>query len=482
VDEAHTLWLDCAQALRGVVSETVWQTTFNLVEPLAFDGRTLVLGVPYASVKERIEGRFRSLVDDALSESDSPHVLVAVRVAGGRGSGSAFSNGTRWGDGGSDDDAATVPADPGDPQEPLVTNGRWNRPDGGAPTSPSVDGVSARYSFESFVTGASNRFAHAAALSVAETPGRSYNPLFIYGDAGLGKTHLLQAIAVYVQENYPGRQVRYVSTETFLNEFVDAIRTNTTMDFKRRYRGADVLLVDDIQFIEGKEGLQEEFFHTFNFLHEASRQIVISSDRPPDAISTLEDRLRSRFKMGLITDIQPPDLETRLAILRKKAEQMPGLVPDDDVMAFIASNITNNIRELEGALIRVAAFASLNRVPLTMDLAEQVLADTLRDNRPRVITPQLILDCTSARFGFSLDDLCGKSRRRPLVAARQVSMYVMREMTDLSYPGIAKEFGGRDHTTVIHAVEKIGSLMKERRQTYDQVTDLIAFIKSGGPK
>jgi chromosomal replication initiator protein len=233
--------------------------------------------------------------------------------------------------------------------------------------------------------------------------------------------------------------------------------------------------------MEGKEGLQEEFFHTFNFLHEASRQIVLSSDRPPDAISTLEDRLRSRFKMGLITDIQPPDLETRLAILRKKAEQMAGQIPND-VMAFIASNITNNIRELEGALIRVAAFASLNREALTMTLAEQVLADTLLDNRPRVITPQLILDSTCSRYGFSIEDLCGKSRRRPLVGARQVAMYVMREMTDLSYPNIAKEFGGRDHTTVIHAVEKIGSLMKERRQIYDQVTDLIAFIKGGGPK
>jgi chromosomal replication initiator protein len=228
--------------------------------------------------------------------------------------------------------------------------------------------------------------------------------------------------------------------------------------------------------MEGKEGLQEEFFHTFNYLHEASRQIVLSSDRPPDAISTLEDRLRSRFKMGLITDIQPPDLETRLAILRKKAEQMTGTI-SDDVMDFIASNITNNIRELEGALIRVAAFASLNDVDLTMALAERVLADSLRHNRPRIITPQLILDATCAQYGFDVEDLCGKSRRRPLVAARQVAMYVMRELTDLSYPSIAREFGGRDHTTVIHAVEKIGALMKERRQIYDQVTDLIASIK-----
>jgi chromosomal replication initiator protein len=240
-------------------------------------------------------------------------------------------------------------------------------------------------------------------------------------------------------------------------------------------------LVDDIQFMEGKEGLQEEFFHTFNYLHQLSHQIVLSSDRPPDAISTLEDRLRSRFKMGLITDIQPPELETRLAILRKKAEQMAGQIPPE-VMEFIASNITNNIRELEGALIRVAAFASLNGESLTMELAEQVLADTLRSNRPRVITPQLILEATCSRYGFTIEDLCGRSRRRPLVAARQVAMYVMREMTDLSYPNIAKEFGGRDHTTVIHAVEKITSLMKERRQIYDQVTELIAAIRGGGAR
>ena len=253
----------------------------------------------------------------------------------------------------------------------------------------------------------------------------------------------------------------------------------STQDFKRRYREMDVLLVDDIQFMEGKEGLQEEFFHTFNYLYEANRQIVLSSDRPPDAISTLEDRLRSRFKMGLITDIQPPDLETRLAILRKKAEQASAPI-NAEVLEFIASNITNNIRELEGALIRVAAYGSLNREPLTADLARRVLADSLRDKGPRVITPELILEVTCTRFGFSLEDIRGKSRRRPLVAARQVAMYVMRELTDLSYPAIAREFGGRDHTTVIYAVDKIGAQMQERRQTYDQVTDVINVVKSGG--
>jgi chromosomal replication initiator protein len=518
---------------------------FNMVEPLDFDGRTLVLGAPNSFVKDRIEGRYRFLLDEALANVGPPDLTIAVWLTGRPDDDgpASESNGTtakayppetsppgayspetypretyppenfppenfppetfprdvagaRSTDATGRFDRLDDIAGPGRRGAERNAAGHVERADPGAtngsgrfagwPTSEPVvasglEGVNQRYTFDAFVTGASNRFAHAAALSVAETPGRSYNPLFIYGDAGLGKTHLLQAIAHYVHVNYPGHKVRYVSTETFMNEFVDAIRTNATMDFKRRYREIDVLLVDDIQFMEGKEGLQEEFFHTFNYLYQLSHQIVLSSDRPPDAISTLEDRLRSRFKMGLITDIQPPELETRLAILRKKAEQMTGTIPDE-VMGFIASNITNNIRELEGALIRVAAFASLNGESLTMALAEQVLADTLRDNRPRIITPQVILEATCTRYGFTIEDLCGKSRRRPLVAARQVAMYVMREMTDLSYPNIAKEFGGRDHTTVIHAVEKIATLMKERRQIYDQVTELIGVIKSGGPR
>ena len=326
--------------------------------------------------------------------------------------------------------------------------------------------------------GDSNRFAHAASLSVAETPARSYNPLFIQGDSGLGKTHLLHAIGNYVRENFPSRHVRYVSTETFLNEFVDAIRTNTTTAFKRRYRECDVLLVDDIQFIEGKERFQEEFFHTFNSLHGASKQIVITSDRPPRSIATLEDRLRSRFMSGLVADIQPPELETRLAILRKKAEGERATVPHE-VLEFIAANVTTNIRELEGALIRVTAYATLNKQPLNRETAELVLSDILAGNQPRQITPKVILDATADAFGFSVEDICGTSRRRPLVTARQVGMYVFREVTDFSYPAIAKEFGGRDHTTVIHAVEKITALMKERRQIYDQVTNLVQRVRTG---
>jgi chromosomal replication initiator protein len=340
----------------------------------------------------------------------------------------------------------------------------------------SAVGLNPRYTFENFVKGASNQFALAAALRVAETPGRSYNPLFIYGSAGLGKTHLLQAIGWYVHAHYAHYEVRYVSTETFLNEYVDAIRTNTTAAFKRRYRDVDVLLIDDIQFIEGKEGLQEEFFHTFNSLHGANKQIVISSDRTPDAIPTLEDRLRGRFRWGLITDIQPPDVETRLAILRNKAERDNTPLPAD-VLEFIASNITSNIRELEGALIRVAAYANLTRETPTVEMAEAQLADLLAGPSKSRTDEERLVEM-AGYLGFSVEALKGKSRQRPLVAARQIAMYVFRDITDLSYPAIARLFGGRDHTTVIHAVDKTQRMMREHKATFDQVTDIITRIKN----
>jgi len=327
------------------------------------------------------------------------------------------------------------------------------------------------------VIGASNRFAHAAALSVAERPGGSYNPLFIYGEAGLGKTHLLRAVEAYVNSVYPRLTVRYVSTESFLNEFVDSIKNSQGADFKRHYRNVDVLLVDDIQFIAGKDGLQEEFFHTFNELYGANRQIILSSDRPPDAIPTLEERLRSRFVMGLLTDIQPPDIETRMAILRKKADRDGYFLPNE-VSEFIADNITTNIRELEGALNKVTAFANLNQRPMTRELAELTLRDFIDDRQPRPITVELILDLTSEKFHFSIDELKGKSRRRPLVLARQMAMFVSRELTELSYPAIAREFGGRDHTTVMHACDKISALMAERSQIYDDVTVLEKVIRN----
>jgi chromosomal replication initiator protein len=317
-------------------------------------------------------------------------------------------------------------------------------------------------------------------LRVAETPARSYNPLFIYGDAGLGKTHLLQGIGNYVLENYPNYRVRYVTSEQFLSEFVDSIRAGTNEQFKRRFRDIDVLLVDDIQFFEGKKETQEEFFHTFNHLHTSNRQIVLSSDRPPDAIPTLEDRLRTRFVMGLLTDIQPPDLETRLAILRKKAEDEVSPVPDE-VLEFIAASINdNNIRSLEGALTRLTAWASLNAERITSEQAAEILKDLVSEREARPITPQAILDSTAEYFGYTVEELIGRSRTRPLTTARHVGMYLFRELTDLSFPNIAKMFGGRDHTTVIHAVERIKVQMKERRQVFQQVTELIQQLKADG--
>ena len=470
VDEAQELWTRCADMLRAQVSEAVWLTTFNGAEGVDMHDHTLVLSVPSTLVKERIEVRYLTLVRSALADAGAHDLDLSIEVHTENGEHTATDPTTDLTSLASPNGASSA-NEAGLHDDAATTAGR-------ATPAREREGVNPRYTFEAFVIGTSNRFAHAAALSVAETPARSYNPLFIYGDAGLGKTHLQQAIAHYVQENYPGFAVRYVTTETFLNQFVDAIRANAMANFKKRYREVDVLLLDDIQFIEKSEQLQEELFHTFNALYQANRQIVLSSDRPPDAIATLEDRLRSRFKMGLTTEINPPELETRLAILRKKAESEP-IAPSADVLEFIASHITNNIRELEGALIRVCAYASLTGELLTVELAERVLSDIITDSQPRPITPELILQKTSEMFTFSVDDIRGKSRRRPLVIARQIGMYVFREMTDLSYPAIAREFGGRDHTTVIHAVEKIGGLMKERRQIYDQVTELTQAIRSG---
>jgi chromosomal replication initiator protein len=465
VTDSHQLWIAAAASLRAQLSEATWMTWFDGIRPIEAEGDCLSLAVPNGLIRERLEGRYLDLLTDAVtaaSGGSTTKVALDVRpeVAGTEpplrndvpASESAESRPAT---------AAPVPSSP----PPATINGD-------APLNP-------RFTFDAFVIGASNRFAHAAAQAVAENPARSYNPLFIHGDSGLGKTHLLHAIGNYVKENFPSRRVRYVSLETFLNEYVDAIRTNSSTAFKRRYRECDVLLVDDIQFMENKEGLQEEFFHTFNHLQSASKQIVLTSDRPPREVATLEDRLQSRFLSGLLTDVQPPELETRLAILRKKAESERAPVPDE-VLNLIATHVKDNIRELEGALIRVTAFASLNHEELTRELAEKVLSDLLSGDEPRPITAKVILDATSKTFGFTVDELCGTSRRRPLVNARQISMYVFRELTDYSYPAIAREFGGRDHTTVIHAVEKITNLMGERRQIYDQVTELIKMIRQGG--
>ncbi|MCZ2806933.1 chromosomal replication initiator protein DnaA [Modestobacter sp. VKM Ac-2983] len=338
-------------------------------------------------------------------------------------------------------------------------------------------GLNAKYVFDSFVIGNSNRFAHAAAVAVAEAPARAYNPLFIYGDSGLGKTHLLHAIGHYAARMFPNVRVRYVSTEEFTNEFINLVHSGRAEDFRRRYRDIDFLLIDDIQFLERAERTQEEFFHTFNTLHNASKQIVITSDRAPKKLTTLEDRLRTRFEWGLITDVQAPDLETRIAILRKKAWGERLQAPDA-VLEFIASKVQTNIRELEGALIRVTAFASLNKQPVDLALAELVLKDLISDEQGPQITAAIIMAATAEYFSVTMEELQGANRSRTLVNARQIAMYLCRELTELSLPRIGASFGGKDHTTVMHAVKKITGLMSERRATYTQVTELTARIKS----
>jgi len=488
--------------LRNELPDGAGKTWLEAASPLALEDRRLILAVPSALAKERIESRYLRFVEDILAElAGEPHQIVleihtelaraagddelaSVTVGGGDhplvasvggSSGGGSGPGSTTGGGGSTSSPSGSPS-----SGTTVTRGGAGR------TTASDDfgslgeiALNPSYTFDDFVIGESNRFAAAAALAVAEQPAVSYNPLFIYGDAGLGKTHLLHAIGHYVRATYPGMCVRYVSTEHFLNDFIEAIRTNSQGAFKLRYRRCDVLLVDDVQLIENKATTQEEFFHTFDYLHSAGRQIVISSDRPPKAMATLEDRLRSRFGWGLITDVQPPSLETRLAILRKKAAGETSKAPDD-VLTYIATHITNNIRELEGALNRVLAFSNLNRVPLTLDMAEDVLGDLITAKAPRQITAKVVIEATADMFGLTIDELCGKSRSRPLVTARQVAMYVLREMTDFSYPAIGRAFGDRDHTTVMHAVSKIADLMRERRTIYEQVTELMHRIRTAG--
>jgi len=345
-----------------------------------------------------------------------------------------------------------------------------------APAHPSQTRLNGKYTFETFVIGASNRFAHAAAVAVAEAPAVAYNPLFVWGESGLGKTHLLHGIGHYAQRLFPGMRVRYVSSEEFTNDFINSLRDDRKVAFQRRYRDVDVLLVDDIQFLEGKEGTQEEFFHTFNTLYNANKQIVISSDRPPKRLETLEDRMRTRFEWGLTTDIQPPELETRIAILRKKAA-LDRMNAPDDVLEFIASRIERNIRELEGALIRVTAFASLNKQTVDLSLAQIVLRDLIRDPVANDIDAATIMAVTAEYFAVTLDELCGPVKTKQIVAARQIAMYLCRELTDLTLPKIGQTFGGRDHTTVMHAAKKIRAEMAERRQTYNHVQELTARIR-----
>jgi chromosomal replication initiator protein len=503
------VWARSLEELSDLQIEPHQRAWLRLTRPLGLVENTALIATPNAFVKEQLETRLRALITHALSRELGRSIQLAVTVdaspaaayepgvparpavpgtlaapgprpaaseneggqPGGMGAGAAA--GTPGG--------APGPAAPGGPVPGLIPAGpplRAHGTGGLADTAPRPAGarLNPKYTFETFVIGSSNRFAHAAAVAAAEAPAKAYNPLFIYGDSGLGKTHLLHAIGHYTQSLYHGVRVRYVSSEEFTNDFINMIRDGKQDGFRRRYRDVDVLLVDDIQFLENKEGTQEEFFHTFNTLHNASKQIVISSDRAPKRLVTLEDRLRSRFEWGLITDIQPPELETRIAILRKKAVQ-EGLNAPPEALEYIASRISTNIRELEGALIRVTAFASLNRQSVDLQLAEIVLRDLIPEAQGPEITASTIMGQTASYFGLTIDDLCGTSRSRVLVTARQIAMYLCRELTDLSLPKIGQQFGGRDHTTVMHAERKIRSLMAERRSIYNQVTELTNLIK-----
>ena len=476
-----------------------------LIRPLAVVADTVVLAAPHDYAKTVLETKLRPALADALAAEIGREVTVAVSVE------RPATDAESAADANQTDAAATEPDTGGLNSLPTATNtdgsgaerspgrndtdddtrrghgsrrtdvappnGRAGATESGGRRDAQPARLNPKYTFETFVIGASNRFAHAAAVAVAEAPAKAYNPLFIYGESGLGKTHLLHAIGHYAMSLFHGARVRYVSSEEFTNDFINSIRDGKAEGFRRRYRDVDVLLVDDIQFLENKEQTQEEFFHTFNTLHNATKQIVISSDRPPKQLVTLEDRLRNRFEWGLLTDVQPPELETRIAILRKKAAQERLDLPND-VMEYIASKIASNIRELEGALIRVTAFASLNRQGVDLSLAEVVLKDLIPDSQSPEITAATIMATTATYFGISLEDLCGSSRSRVLVTARQVAMYLCRELTDLSLPKIGQHFGGRDHTTVMHADRKIRSLMAERRSIYNQVTELTNRIKS----
>ncbi|HEX6920957.1 MAG TPA: chromosomal replication initiator protein DnaA [Actinomycetes bacterium] len=465
----------------AVIEDTVTPQQRAFVRLSTLDGvvgDTALLSVPNEFAKDVIEQRLRHVVTAILAEQLGRDVRIAVVVDPSLEHEPADVVPASPAAGTTSAAAGGDPPEPEDPSpfRPTVGHAGTGREPGPRRESEPTR-LNPRYLFETFVIGSSNRFAHAAAVAVAEAPAKAYNPLFIYGDSGLGKTHLLHAIGHYGMSLYGGVRVRYVSSEEFTNDFINSIRDGRADGFRRRYRDVDILLVDDIQFLENKEQTQEEFFHTFNTLHNANKQIVISSDRPPQQLVTLEDRLRNRFHWGLITDVQPPELETRIAILRKKAAQERLNAPPE-VLEFIASKISTNIRELEGALIRVTAFASLNRQGVDLALAEIVLKDLIPDNSQPEITAATIMAQTAAYFGQSMEELCGSSRSRVLVNARQIAMYLCRELTDLSLPKIGQQFGGRDHTTVMHADKKIRQLMAERRSVYNQVTELTNRIKS----
>jgi chromosomal replication initiator protein len=436
---AESLWTEVAGRLKGALNDSTYRTWFGEVEGMEVTDDTFVLAVPNDFTREWIEGHFLELIRAALRDATGHQRRVQLTVA-----------------------EIGVPADTAH-----------------TPAAQRIgeSGLNTKYTFDLFVIGSSNRFAHAAALAVAEAPAQAYNPLFIYGSTGLGKTHLLQAIAQYVMEHPGNMSVRYVTSESFVNDFINSLRDKRIEGFKQRYRNYDLLLIDDVQFFEGKERFQEEFFHTFNTLYEAGSQIVLSSDRPPKEIATLEARLRSRFEWGLITDIQPPDLETRIAILRKKVKTDGIHIADPQLLTFIAGRISTNIRELEGALTRVVAFASLTGRPMTADLAQDVLKDVFPQGEVAQVTIERIQEVVCERFSMTLEELCSHKRSQNIVYPRQVAMYLSRELTDSSLPKIGKHFGDRDHTTVLHANGKIANMIRADRTVYNLVQELTARVK-----
>jgi chromosomal replication initiator protein len=455
---AESLWGEVAGRLRGALNETTYGTWFGQARGLELDGERFVLAVPNDFTRDWIEGHFLGLIGAAIRDVTGEEHPIELRVAELVG-----AEEQRF------EPAVLAEIEGHHKVPPVLAIRHQNRPESG--------GFNLKYTFDSFVIGSSNRFAHAAALAVAEAPAQAYNPLFIYGGTGLGKTHLLQAVAQYVSEHSSELSVRYVTSETFMNDFINSLRDKRIEGFKQRYRAYDVLMIDDVQFFEHKERIQEEFFHTFNSLYEAGSQIVMSSDRPPRDIATLEARLRSRFEWGLITDIQPPDLETRIAILRKKVKTDGIHVPETEVLTFIAGRVSTNIRELEGALTRVVAFSSLTGRAMSVELAQDVLKDVFPQGEAAEVSIKRIQDLVAERFSLSHEELCGDKRSQNIVYPRQVAMYLSRELTDSSLPKIGKEFGGRDHTTVIHATSKIARLIREDRSVYNLVQELTARVK-----
>ena len=467
-DEITDIWARAVEILTENGDIGGAQRAFiRLTRPLGAVDGTLLLAVPSEFAKDFLETRARVSLTEALTEAASSPVRFAVTVDP-----TLEETSPRVPETDTPDEPSSAPPSPSAARQRSAAEARRHAADAEADAAR----LNPKYTFETFVIGSSNRFAHAAATAVAEAPARAYNPLFIYGGSGLGKTHLLHAIGHYSRSLDPSVRVRYVNSEEFTNDFINSIRDDKAEAFQRRYREVDVLLIDDIQFLQGKEQTMEEFFHTFNTLHNANKQVVITSDLAPKQLNGFEDRMRSRFEWGLLTDVQPPDLETRIAILRKKANN-ENLEIDDAVLSYIASRITSNIRELEGALIRVTAFANLNRQPVDESLAVMVLKDFITDTEGEEITPTLIMGQTADYFSISIDQLCSADRSRVLVNARQIAMYLCRELTELSLPKIGQLFGGRDHTTVMHANRKIREQMAEKRSTFNQVTELTNRIK-----